>query len=255
MTTTVHPTAIVDPTAELGHGVEVGPYTIIGPDVVVGDRTVLGPHVTLERRATLGSDMRVGQGSIIGGEPQDLKYRNEDTSVELGDRTTVREYVTVHRGTSATGRTVVGVDCFLMTYVHVAHDCVIGNHVVIANGTQMAGHVTIEDHAVVSGLVVIHQFVTIGSYSFIGGGTRVPQDIPPYVKAVNKLYGLNSVGLERAGFPADTVRALKRAYRFVFNSGLNLTEAVARARQELPMVDEVSHFLDFVESSGRGVPA
>ena len=151
-------------------------------------------------------------------------------------------------------RTVVGADCYLMTYVHVAHDCVVGDHVVIANSTQLAGHVSIEAHVIISGIVGVHQYVTIGTYAFIGGGTRVAQDIPPYVKSVDKLYGLNSVGLQRAGFTPETLAALKRAYRFVFNSDLNLTDAVARARTELPAMKEVEHFLDFVESSGRGVP-
>ncbi len=254
MTTGVHPSAIIDPGAQLGEGVEVGPFSLIGAGVIVGDRTVIGPHVSLQGSATLGDDVRVGHGSLIGCPPQDLKFTDEDTTVAIGDRTIIREYTTIHRGTSATGRTVVGADCYLMTYVHVAHDCVVGDHVTIANGTQMAGHVSIEAHAIISGLVVIHQFVTIGAYAFIGGGTRVAQDIPPYVKAVNKLYGLNSVGMQRAGFTPETLAALKRAYRFVFNSNLNLTEAVARARAELLPMKEVEHFLDFVESSGRGVP-
>ncbi|MEE8061764.1 MAG: acyl-ACP--UDP-N-acetylglucosamine O-acyltransferase [Gemmatimonadales bacterium] len=256
MTTTVHPTAIIDSAAELGEGVAIGPFAIIGPNVVVGDHTSIGPHATLERDVTLGSEVRIGQGAVIGGDPQDLKYRGEGSVVRVGDRTIIREYATVNRGTEATGETVVGEDCFLMTYVHVAHDCVLYDHVIIANGTQMAGHVTIQDHVVISGLVVIHQFCTIGSYAFIAGGAGVLQDIPPYTKALErKLYGLNSVGLQRAGFSSETVQALKRAYRLVFNSKLNLTQAVARARAELPMLDEVKHFLDFVESSGRGVTA
>ncbi|MEE8478009.1 MAG: acyl-ACP--UDP-N-acetylglucosamine O-acyltransferase [Gemmatimonadales bacterium] len=254
MTTAIHASAIVDPAAELGEGVEVGPFSLIGAGVIVGDRTVIGPHVSLQGSATIGNEVQVGHGSLIGCPPQDLNFKGEDTTVEIGDRTIIREYTTIHRGTSATGRTVVGADCYLMTYVHVAHDCVIADHVIIANGTQMAGHVSIEAHVVISGLVVIHQFVTIGTYAFIGGGTRVAQDIPPYVKAVNKLYGLNSVGMQRAGFTPETLAALKKAYRFVFNSNLNLTEAVARARAELPPMKEVEHFLDFVESSGRGVP-
>ena len=256
MTTAIHPTAIVDPTAELGEGVDIGPFAMIGPNVIVGDGTTIGPRATLERNVTLGSGVYIGQGSILGGDPQDLKFRGGETSVSVGDRTIIREYSTVNRGTDATGRTVVGEDCFLMTYVHVAHDCVLSDHVIIANGTQMAGHVAIQDHAVISGLVVIHQFCTIGCYAFVAGGSGVLMDVPPYTKALErKLYGLNSVGLKRAGFSPDTVKARKRAYRLVFNSKLNLTQAVARARDELPMLDEVRHFLDFVESSGRGVSA
>jgi UDP-N-acetylglucosamine acyltransferase len=254
VTTGVHSTAIIDPTARLGEGVEVGPFTIIGPNVIVGDRTVIGPHVTLERNVTLGSDVFIGQGTILGGAPQDLKYQGGETAVRVGDRTIIREYVTVNRGSARDGQTVIGEDCFLMSYVHIAHDCVVFDHVTIVNGTQMAGHVTIQDHVILSGLVVIHQFCTVGSYAFVAGGAGVLQDIPPYTKALErKLYGLNSVGLQRAGFSTETVQALKRAYRLVFNSKLNLTQAIARARAELPMLDEVKHFLDFVESSGRGV--
>ena len=254
MTTDVHSTAIVHPTAELGEGVAVGPFSLIGPGVRIGDRSEIGPHVSIDGTATLGQEVKVGHGSLIGCPPQDINFTGEDTTVEIGDRTVIREYATINRGTSSTGRTVVGADCYLMTYVHVAHDCVVGDHVVIANSTQLAGHVSIEAHVIISGIVGVHQYVTIGTYAFIGGGTRVAQDIPPYVKSVDKLYGLNSVGLQRAGFTPETLAALKRAYRFVFNSDLNLTDAVARARAELPAMKEVEHFLDFVESSGRGVP-
>jgi len=254
VTTAVHSTAIVHPTAELGEGVAVGPFSLIGPGVRIGDRSEIGPHVSIDGTATLGQEVKVGHGSLIGCPPQDINFTGEDTTVEIGDRTVIREYATIHRGTSSTGRTVVGADCYLMTYVHVAHDCVVGDHVVIANSTQLAGHVSIEAHVIISGIVGVHQYVTIGTYAFIGGGTRVAQDIPPYVKSVDKLYGLNSVGLQRAGFTPETLAALKRAYRFVFNSNLNLTDAVARARAELPAMKEVEHFLDFVESSGRGVP-
>ncbi len=258
MTTVVHPTAIVDPTAELGHGVEVGPWVLVGPRVAVGDRCRIGPRARLQRNVKLAAEVSVGDGSIIGGDPQDLKYQGEETWVEVGEGTIIREYSTIHRGTSATYRTVVGAHCFIMTYVHLAHDCRVGDHVTIANGTQCAGHVTIHDRAVLSGLNAIHQFVTIGTYAFVGGGSRVNQDIPPYVKAVGnpmELYGLNSVGLQRAGFSGETIAALKRAYRLFFNSDLNLSQALERARTDLPPIPEVELFLDFVESSERGVPA
>jgi UDP-N-acetylglucosamine acyltransferase len=258
VTTTVHPTAIVDPHAQLGDGVEVGPWVMIGPDVTIGDRCRLGPRVRLHRNVRLAPDVSIGDGSILGGDPQDLKFRNEETWVEVGPGTIIREYSTVNRGTGATRRTVIGSRCFIMTYVHIAHDCHLGDDVVIANATQLAGHVTIHDKAVLSGLNAIHQFVTIGTYAFVGGGSRVNQDIPPYVKAVGnpmELYGLNSIGLQRAGFPGETVAALKRAYRLFFNSDLNLSQALERARSDLPAVPEVERFLAFVESSERGVPA
>jgi UDP-N-acetylglucosamine acyltransferase len=258
VTTVIHPTAIVDPSAQFGHGVEIGPWALIGPQVCVGDRCRIGPRVHLQQNVKLGTEVSVGDGTIIGGDPQDLKFRGEETWVEIGDGTIIREYSTINRGTSATYRTVVGAHCFLMTYVHLAHDCHVGDHVTIANGTQCAGHVTIHDRAVLSGLNAIHQFVTIGTYAFVGGGSRVNQDIPPYVKAVGnpmELYGLNSIGLQRAGFSGETIAALKRAYRLFFNSDLNLSQALERARGDLPPLPEVERFLDFVESSERGVPA
>jgi UDP-N-acetylglucosamine acyltransferase len=206
----------------------------------------------------LAEDVTVGDGSILGGDPQDLKFQGEDTWVEVGAGTIIREYSTVNRATAATFKTVIGSRCFIMTYVHIAHDCHLGDEVVIANSTQLAGHVTIHDRAVLSGLNAIHQFVTIGSYAFVGGCSRVNQDIPPFVKAVGnpvELYGLNSIGLQRAGFPGETVAALKRAYRLFFNSELNLSQALDRARSDLPEIPEVEQFLAFVQSSERGVPA
>jgi UDP-N-acetylglucosamine acyltransferase len=254
----IHPTALIDPGAELGVGVTVGPYAIIGPQVVVGDRCRIGPRATLQRNVRLASGVRIGDGSILGGDPQDHKYNGEETWVEVGEDTIIREYSTINRATTATYRTTVGARCFIMTYVHLAHDCHVGDDVVIANATQCAGHVSIHDRAILSGLNAVHQFVTIGTYAFVGGGSRVNQDIPPYVKAVGnpmELYGLNSIGLQRAGFPGETVAALKRAYRLFFNSDLNLSQALERARTELPASPEVERFVAFVESSERGVPA
>ena len=258
MITVVHPTAILDPGAELGEGVEIGPWAIVGPRVCIGDRCRIGPRARLQRNVRLAEDVSVGDGSILGGDPQDLKYKGEETWVEVGAGTIVREYSTINRGTTQSYRTSVGARCFIMSYVHLAHDCHLGDEVVIANGTQLAGHVTIQDHAVLSGLNAVHQFVTIGAYAFVGGGSRVNQDIPPFVKAVGnpmELYGLNSIGLQRAGFSGETVAALKRAYRLFFNSDLNLSQALERARSDLPPFPEVERFLAFVESSERGVPA
>ena len=254
----IHPTALIDPSARLGTGVAVGPYAIIGPRVTVGDRCRIGPRVTLQQNVRLAEEVRIGDGSVLGGDPQDLKYGGEETWVEVGPGTIIREYSTINRGTAATLKTTVGARCFIMTYVHLAHDCHVGDDVVIANATQCAGHVTIHDRAILSGLNAVHQFVTIGTYAFVGGGSRVNQDIPPYVKAVGnpmELYGLNSLGLQRAGFSGEVVAALKRAYRLFFNSDLNLSQALERARTDLPAFPEVERFLAFVESSERGVPA
>lgn len=254
----IHPTALIDPSAEIGAGVTIGPYAIVGPSVAVGDRCRIGPRATLQRNVRLAEGVSVGDGSILGGDPQDQKYNGEETWVEVGERTIIREYSTINRGTTATYKTTIGARCFIMTYVHLAHDCHVGDDVVIANATQCAGHVTIHDRAILSGLNAVHQFVTIGTYAFVGGASRVNQDIPPYVKAVGnpmELYGLNSIGLQRAGFAGETVAALKRAYRLFFNSDLNLTQASERARTELPVLPEVERFVTFVESSERGVPA
>ncbi len=258
MSPAIHPTAMLDSSAELGKGVTIGPYVIIGPNVSVGDGCRIGPRATLQRNVRLADEVSIGDGSILGGDPQDLKYGGEETWVEIGTGTIIREYSTINRATAATFKTTVGARCFIMSYVHLAHDCHVGDDVVIANATQCAGHVTIHDRAILSGLNAVHQFVTIGTYAFVGGGSRVNQDIPPYVKAVGnpmELYGLNSIGLQRAGFSGVTVAALKRAYRLFFNSDLNLSQALERARTELPTFPEVERFLAFVESSERGVPA
>lgn len=258
MSQRIHATVLIDPSAELGDDIDIGPFCIVGPHVTIGNGCRLAPRATLERNVRLGERVQVGSGAIVGGPPQDLKYRGEETWVTIGDGTIIREYSTINRGTAASALTSVGRDCFIMSYVHLAHDCHIGDGVIIANGTQLAGHVTIQDRAALSGLVAVHQFVTIGAYCFIGGATRVSQDIPPFVKAVGnpvELYGLNSIGLQRQGFPLETITALKRAYRLFFNSDYNLGQALERAATDLPDLPEVKRFLDFVSSSQRGVPA
>jgi UDP-N-acetylglucosamine acyltransferase len=258
MTSRIHPTVLVDPSASIDDDVEIGPFGIVGPNVSIGRGSRIAARVTLERNSRIGERVRVGTGTVIGGAPQDLKYRDEETWVEIGDGTQIRECVTINRGTVASGLTSVGRDCFIMTYVHFAHDCRVGDGVIVANGTQLAGHVTIQDYAVISGLVAVHQFVIIGEYSFVGGMTRVSQDIPPFVKAVGnpcELYGLNTIGLVRHGFPPETIATLKRAYRLFFNSDFNVGQALERARTDLPVTPEVERFLEFVSSSQRGVPA
>ncbi|MDB4948718.1 MAG: UDP-N-acetylglucosamine acyltransferase [Gemmatimonadetes bacterium] len=251
----IHPTAIVDPSAELGEGVSVGPHTIIGPGVIVGAGTQIASAVLIEH-ATVGDGCAISHGAVLGTAPQDLKYRNEPTRLTVGDRTVIREYATLNRGTTASGITSVGSDCLLMSYVHVAHDCHLGDHVIISNAVNMAGHVTIHDWASIGGMTPIHQFVRIGAHAFVGGGSRVAKDIPPYVKAAGspiQLYGLNSVGLQRRGFAEDVRRELKRAYRLFFASTHNTTQALARAREELRAIPEVEVFLSFFEGTDRGV--
>ncbi len=256
MSASIHPTAIVDPSATLGQEVSIGPGAIVGPQCTLGDGVVLGPRAVLERNVRLAEGVRIGIGSVIGGDPQDLKWRGEETWVEIGPRSVVREYATINRATSHSWVTRVGADCFIMSYVHLAHDCVLGDGVLISNATQLAGHVVVEDRAIISGLCAFHQFVRVGRHAFVGGCSRVAKDVPPYVKAVGnpvKLYGLNSVGLQRSGFDDATLRDLKRAYRLCFNSDLNLSQAMTRAREELPEGAEVGFFLGFLEQSARGV--
>jgi UDP-N-acetylglucosamine acyltransferase len=255
MSAAIHSTAIVHPSAQIGDGVEVGPFAIVGPNCVVGAGSVIAARASLERNVTLGANVKVGVGTVLGGDPQDLKFKGEETVVEVGEGTTIREYSTINRGTSQSFKTTVGKGCFLMSYVHLAHDCHVGDGVIISNGTQLAGHVTIDEKAIVSGLVAVHQFATIGRFSFIGGCSRVAKDVPPYVKAVGspiKLYGLNSVGLERNGFPEDVRRELKRAYRLFFKSELNLSQARERASAELHAFPEIQEFLAFFDRSDRG---
>ncbi len=253
---TVHATAIVHADAKLGEGVEIGPWAIVGPNCTLGDGVVIAARATLEKNVTLGRNVHVGIGSVLGGDPQDLKFRGEETFVEIGDDTHIREYVTINRGTSHSVTTRVGSGCFLMTNVHVAHDCQLGNQVIISNGTLLAGHVTVGDKVGISGNCAVHQFVRVGRFAYIGGVSKVTQDIPPFVRASGNptaLFGLNSVGLQRNGFDALVVREIKRAYRLCFKSELTLTQALKHAREQLEPMPEVLEFLTFIEESQRGV--
>lgn len=254
--TAVHPSAIVDADAQLGQGIVVGPWAFVGPGVEVGDGTEIGARVLIERDTVVGEDCRLFTGAVLGTDPQDLKYQGEPTVLEVGDRTVIREYATLNRGTTASGRTAVGSDCLIMAYAHVAHDCELGNHVILANAVNMAGHVLIEDWVIVGGITPIHQFVRIGAHAFVGGGSRVSQDVPPYCRAAGNppsLFGLNSVGLERRGFTEEVRGALKKTYRILFQAKLNVAQAVARVESEVPPLPEVLHLLSFVRDSERGV--
>lgn len=256
MSATIHPTAIVDKGARLGADVEVGPMAYIGPHCTVGDGCVIQMRAVLEEHVTLAPRVTVGIGSVLGGRPQDLKFKGEVTTVEIGAGTTIREYVTINRGTSESHKTTVGEHCFLMSYVHLAHDCHLGDGVMISNGTQLAGHVKVDDRAIISGLCAVHQFARIGRNAFVGGMSRISKDIPPFVKAVGnpvQLYGLNSVGLQRNGFPEETIAELKKAYRLFFRSDMNVTQAIAKAATDLRPLPEVQAFVSFIEESARGI--
>lgn len=255
MSARIHPTAIVDHKAELGKDVEIGPWAYVGPHCIVGDGSVIHMRATLEEHVILAPRVTVGIGTVLGGKPQDLKFKGEVTTVEIGEGTTLREYLTINRGTSESFKTTVGKNCFLMSYVHLAHDCHVGDGVIISNGTQLAGHVTVHDRAIISGLCAVHQFAKIGKHAFIGGASRISKDIPPFVKAVGnpvQLYGLNSVGLQRSGFKEEVVAELKKAYRLFFRSDMNISQALEKASALKPF-PEVQAFVEFVEASGRGV--
>jgi UDP-N-acetylglucosamine acyltransferase len=253
----VHPAAVVDPAAELAAGVSIGPFTIVGPHVRVGPGTSIGSHAVVEGRTEIGAECRIGSHAVIGAPPQDVKYRGEPTGVSIGERTLVREFATIHRAsTGGSGVTTIGPQSFIMAYAHVAHDCQLGEQVILANQASLAGHVQVGRFAVIGGLTGVHQFVQIGEFAFLGACSAVLQDIPPYVKAQGnraKPYGLNVVGLRRHGFSAETVQALKRAYRIFFASGLNSSQALAQLEQEVSGSPEVHHFIDFIKRSQRGI--
>jgi UDP-N-acetylglucosamine acyltransferase len=253
----IHPTAIVDPRAELGEGVSVGPYTIIRENVQIGAGTQIGPHVVIDPFVTIGADCKIFQFAAIGAECQSLKFGGEETHVTIGRGTVIREFVTIHRGTAeGGGLTRVGEECFLMNYTHVAHDCSIGNRVVLANNATLAGHITIGNFATVGGLAAIHQFVRVGDYAFIGGKAAVVKDVPPFVISSGdraKLHGLNSVGLKRHGFSPETLYLLKKTYRIIFRIGLTVREAIERVKAEVEQIPEVVSIINFIESSERGI--
>jgi UDP-N-acetylglucosamine acyltransferase len=252
----IHAAAFVDPGARLGTGVTVGPGAVIGPNVRVGDGCTIGSHVMLDGWTTLGRECHVHHGAAIGGPPQDLKYTACESYLVIGDRTVIREFATANLATEPGATTRIGSDCLLMAYSHVAHNCVIGDHAILANAVQLAGYVAVEDWAIVGGGTVVHQFARVGRHCMIGGGSRISQDIAPYVKAAGsppRLAGINSIGLQRRGFTPEAVVALERAYRMLFRDKLTAADAVARMRAELDGVPEVEVLARFVETSSRGI--
>jgi len=257
----IHPTAVIDPGASLGEGVEVGAYAVVGTQVTLGDGCRIGAHAIIESHSRIGKGTRIFSFASVGAPPQDLKFQGEETWVEIGEGCIIREYVTVNRGTVGGGGTTrIGNNVLLMAYCHIAHDCSIGDRVIMANTSTLAGHVDIGTGAIIGGLVGIHQFVRIGSYAIVGALSGIPLDIPPYVTAVvgrgqkgRGLFGLNLIGLKRNRFPEETIAELKKAYRILFRLGLPLREALVRAEEETAPVPEVRHLLDFIRSSKRGV--
>jgi len=253
----IHPTAIVDPKAEVDSNVTIGPYTIIRENVHIGAGSVIGPHVVIEPFVTIGPNCQVFQYAAIGAVPQALNFKNETTYVKIGRGSIIREFVTIHRGTQEGGGvTEIGEDNLLMAYSHVAHDCQTGRRVIMSNNTTLAGHIHIGDYATIGGLVAIHQYVRVGKHAFVGGKSAVVKDIPPYVIAAGdraKLHGLNTVGLKRQGFSVETLSQMKKMYRIIFRIGLTLNEAIERVKAEVELVPEVVDFIQFLKTSNRGV--
>ena len=254
--TNIHSTAIVETKAELGPGVTVGPYSVIEDDVIIGENTQIGSHVFIHSGTRMGKNCRVFKGAVVGTDPQDLKYAGEKTTLEIGDETTVREFCTLNRGSSHRFKTVIGSKCLLMAYVHVAHDCIIGDNVILANAINMAGHVTIESYAAIGGMSPIHQFVRIGSHAFIGGGLRVNKDVPPFILAAGEpiqYAGINRIGLTRKGFSPEKLNEIRRAYKTIYRSGLNVTQALNELKSAETLIPEVQQIVDFIEASERGI--
>jgi len=253
----IHPTAIIASDAQLGEGVEIGAYSIIGSDVRIGNNTIIGPHAVIDDFTSIGENCHIYQFASVGANPQDLKFSGEKTRVVIGNFNTIREFVTIHRSTTADiGVTIIGDHNLIMAYCHVAHNCMLGNHIIMSNGATLGGHTHIEDYAIIGGLTGVHQFSRIGAHCIVGGASGVNKDVPPYTTAAGnhaKLFGLNLIGLKRRGFSEETIKALKKAYRIIFRSHLLLNVAISQAEAEMENFPEVRHFVQFIKESKRGV--
>lgn len=256
MPTTIHPTAVVSPNAKIGSNVSVGPFAVIEDDVIIGDDSIIGQNACIYNGARIGNRVKIFQGASVSNLPQDLKYNGEETFLFIGDDTIVREFATLHKGTTATGKTVIGQNCLLMAYTHVAHDCIIGNKVICSNGVQIAGHVTIEDNVIIGGLSAVHQFGKIGQHAMVGGGSMVNMDVPPFVMTSGypaRYMGLNIVGLRRRNFSNDSINAIKEAYRILYLSGLTFRNALEKLKSEFQSNEFVESIVKFIETSERGI--
>lgn len=253
----IHQTAIIDPTAKIAGDVEIGPYSIIGANVEIDSGTWIGPHVVINGPTKIGKDNRIFQFASIGEEPQDLKYNGEETSLEVGDRNTIREFVTFNRGTpDDEGVTRIGSDNLFMAYAHVAHDCQVGNNIIFANNASVAGHVHVGNYAILGGFTAVHQFTLIGEHSFSGLGTIINRDIPPYIIVAGnhaQAYGLNKNGLKRRGFESDTIRALHKVFKMIVKGRKKREEIQAELDPLMEQFEEVRKMVEFVDASERGI--
>ena len=252
----ISPLAYIDPEAKIGEGCEIGPFCFIDKNVVIGDNNVLMNSVTLLSGTRVGNGNTFFPGAVIGAVPQDLKFRGEETTAEIGDNNKIRENVTIHRGTASKGKTVVDSNNLIMENAHIAHDCHVGSGVIMGNSTKLAGEVIIDDNAIISAVVLVHQFCRIGGYTMVQGGSRTSKDIPPFVmvgKEPIAYAGLNIVGLRRRGFTADLINNIHHAYRLIYQCNLTVNEAVEQIRQEVPMSPEIEYIIEFVSNSKRGI--
>jgi UDP-N-acetylglucosamine acyltransferase len=253
---TIDERAVVHEDARLADGVRVESFAIVGPGVAVGKGTIIGTMALVEKNTRIGEDCVVGHSAVLGTDPQDLKYTGERTFLEIGDRTTIREFATINRATGEGQKTTVGSDVLICAYAHVAHNCAIADHVVIVNAVQLAGHVGVENWAYIGGMTAVQQFSQIGAHSYVGGACRITKDVPPYFKiggAPTRPIEVNTVGLQRRGFSEDSLNQLRKAYRLIYLSDLNTTQAVERIREELPMTEEIERLVSFIEGSTRGI--
>jgi len=252
----IHPHTYIHPNAKLATNVKIDPFSVIHPNVEIGEGTWIGSNVTIMEGARIGKNCRIFPGAVIAAIPQDLKFDNEATTVEVGDNTTIREFVTINRGSKDRWVTKVGNNCLIMDYSHIAHDCKVGNNCIMSNNTQMAGHVTVGDFAILGGMCAIHQFVQIGQHAFVSGGSLVSKDVPPYIKAGRtplSYAGVNSIGLKRRGFSLDSINQILDIYRIIYNKSLNTTQALNFIEEELPATDERDEIVTFIRDSGRGI--
>ncbi|MFO7604317.1 MAG: acyl-ACP--UDP-N-acetylglucosamine O-acyltransferase [Gammaproteobacteria bacterium] len=253
----IDPHAVVDPSAKIAKNVRIGPFTVIGPHVEIGEATEIGPHVVINGPTRIGRENRIFQFSSIGEIPQDKKFHGEDSRLEIGDRNTIREFVTINRGTAdGGGVTRIGSDNWLMAYIHIAHDCIVGNHTIFANGASIAGHVTIGDYAILGGFTLVHQFCSVGEYAFCGMGSAISKDVPPYIMVNGNPahpHGLNTEGLKRQGFSKEALRVLREAYKTIYRSGMTREEALVKLELMGVSQPEIQPLCHFLKQARRGI--
>lgn len=250
------PYSFVHPQAKIANNVVIEPYVTIYKDVVIGEGTWIGPNVTIMDGARIGKNCRIFPGAVISAIPQDLKYQSEETIAVIGDNVTVREFVTINKGTKASNETVIGNNCLIMAYAHIAHDCIVGNNCILSNSSALAGHIKIDDWAILGGFAAVHQFVNVGAHAMVGGGALVRKDVPPYVKAAREplsFVGINSIGLRRRGFSSEKINEIQDIYRIIFMKNYNVSQAVAYLETEFPATAERDEIISFISNSTRGI--